>query len=116
MASSSDTVNGVGDVNGKDPDFSSLSGVLPQNADDLNGSLEGLAGQEDENPYCALYSNFVLPHGVCSLGEIMVSGILTIPSHGAFYEYKLNQFTIGELVETGLIRAALAHRIVINAD
>lgn len=94
--SSSGSVSGV---RGGDLDLSGLSEVLPQNTDDLMRSL-GAIGDENQNSSCAQYTNFVLPYGVCSPGEVMVSGILTIPPRGIFYQYTLRKFTISMFVKT----------------
>ena len=89
----------VSSVKGGDPDFSRLSEVLPQNPDDATRLL-GAMGDENQNSFCALYTKLVMPYGVCSQGEVMVAGILTLPSGGIFYHYTLRQFTIGMLVKS----------------
>lgn len=102
VTSSSDS---VGSVSGKDPDLSGLGEVLPQNPSDMERLLGGV-GDEDQNTFCVLYSSFVLPYGVCSAGEVMVAGILSIPPRGTFYHYTLKHFTIGMLVESSITHAA----------
>lgn len=92
-ASSSDGASSVSDGI---PDLSGLREVLPQSPDDVK-KLLGAMGDEDQNTFCVLYTKFVLPYGVCSVGEVMVAGVLTIPAQRTFYQYKLKQFTIGML-------------------
>lgn len=95
----SSSAGSVRGVKGGDPDLSGLSEVLPQTPDDVTRLL-GAMGDENQNSFCVLYTKFVLPYGVCSQGEVMVSGILTIPTGGVFYYYTLRQFTIGMLVKS----------------
>ena len=99
----------VSDIRTEDPDLSGLKEVLPQDPDDVTRLL-GAMGDENQNSFCALYTNFVLPYGVCSRGEVMVSGILTLPPQGVFYQYTLKQFTIGMLVESSKIHTASRSR------
>lgn len=94
----SSSTGSVSGVKSGDPDLSGLIEVLPQNADDVTRLL-GAVGNENQNSFCALYTKLVLPHGVCSLGEVMVSGTLTLPSGGVYYYYTLRQFTIGTLAK-----------------
>ena len=84
----------LGGVSSTSPDLSGLNELLPQTPGDVGGFQEAM-GDEDQNTFCVLYTNFVLPVGVCSAGEIMVDGVLTIPSGGVFYHYTLKRFTIG---------------------
>lgn len=101
-ASSSGSVNGI--TTG-DPDLSGLKEVLPQDSDDVTRLL-GAMGDENENSLCVLYTKLVLPYGVCSAGEVMVAGILTIPPSSLFYQYTLKRFTIGMLVKSSIIPTA----------